>query len=71
MELVAVPMATDGDLTKSGFSKLSVNERILAVGFWDKKDKDLLSSLRIIHFKDVPPSKEMQSHINVASTSAK
>jgi hypothetical protein len=62
---------TDGDLTKSGFSKLSVNERILAVGFWDKKDKDLLSSLRIIHFKDVPPSKEMQSHINVASTSAK
>ena len=63
--------STDGDLVKSGFSKLAVNDRVLAVGFWDKKDKDLLSSLRIIHFKDVPPSKEMQSHINVASTSAK
>ena len=63
--------STDGDLTKSGFSKLAVNERVLAIGFWDKKDKDLLSSLRVIHFKSVPPSKEMQSHINVASASAK
>ena len=62
---------TNGDLEKSGFSKLAVNERVLAIGFWDKKDKDLISTLRIIHFKDVPPSKEMQSHINVASTSAK
>ena len=63
--------STDGDLTKSGFSKLAVKERVLAIGFWDKKDKDLLSSLRVIHFKSVPPSKEMQSHINVASASAK
>ncbi len=63
--------STDGNLTKSGFSKLEVNERVLAIGFWDKKDKDLLSTLRIIHFKSVPPSKEMQSHINVASASAK
>ncbi len=53
----------EGDLEKSGFSKLEVNERILAVGFWDKKDKNLLSSLRVIHFSDVPPSKEMQSHV--------
>lgn len=58
---------TDGDLQKSGFSKLSENERILAIGFWDKKDPNLLSTLRIIHFKDVPPSKQMQSHVEVPS----
>ncbi len=53
----------EGDLEKSGFSKLEVNERVLAIGFWDKKDNNLLSSLRVIHFSDVPPSKEMQSHV--------
>jgi hypothetical protein len=65
-------LATDnGDLEKSGFSKLSTNERVLAVGFWDKKDKNLLSTLRVIHFQDAPPSKEMQSFISAASASAK
>lgn len=59
--------SVDGDLQKSGFSKLSENERILAIGFWDKKDPNLLSTLRIIHFKDTPPSKEMQSHVPVPS----
>lgn len=58
----------DGDLQKSGFTKLNVNERILAVGFWDKKDSNLLSTLRIIHFKDVPPSKEMQSFVSPVPT---
>lgn len=61
----------DGDLQKSGFSKLSENERILAIGFWDKKDPNLLSTLRIVHFKDVPPSKQMQSHVVVPSPSEK
>lgn len=61
----------DGDLQKSGFSKLSENERVLAIGFWDKKDPNLLTSLRIIHFKDVPPSKQMQSHVAVPSTTEK
>lgn len=55
--------ATDGDLAKSGFSKLEVNQRVLAIGFPDKKDKDLVSATRLIHFEDVPPSKEMQSHV--------
>jgi hypothetical protein len=62
---------SNGDLEKSGFSKLSTNERVLAVGFWDKKDKNLLSTLRIIHFQDAPPSKEMQTYISAASSSAK
>ncbi len=61
----------DGDLQKSGFSKLSENERVLAIGFWDKKDPNLLSTLRIIHFKDVPPSKRMQSHVAVPGTTEK
>ncbi len=53
----------EGDLVKSGFSKLEENERILAIGFWDKKDSTLMSATRLIHFKSVPPSKEMQSHV--------
>lgn len=61
----------DGDLQRSGFSKLSENERVLAVGFWDKKDPNLLATLRIIHFKDIPPSKQMQSYIKSPSPSEK
>lgn len=57
--------AAEGDLLKSGFSKLSVNERLLAIGFWDKKDSNLIAAIRVIHFEDVPPSKQMQSHIPV------
>ncbi len=57
--------SNNGDLTKSGFSKLEVNTRIIAVGFWDKDDKDILAASRVIHFEDIPPSKEMQSHVKV------
>lgn len=55
----------NGDLLKSGFSKLEPNTRILAIGFWDRNDKNLLAAVRIIHFEDVPPSKEMQSHVSL------
>ncbi len=54
-----------GDLIKSGFSKLEQNSRILAIGFLDKKDKNVISALRVIHFEDVPPSKEMQGHVKI------
>lgn len=57
--------SNDGDLTKSGFSKLEVNTRIIAIGFWDKDDKNLLAASRVIHFEDVPPSKEMQAYVKV------
>lgn len=56
---------SEGDLTKSGFSKLETNKRILAIGFADQKDKDLITALRLIHFESVPPSKEMQSHVKI------
>lgn len=55
--------AKDGELTKSGFSKLNINERILIVGFTDIKDNTLIAASRVIHFKEIPPSKEMQSYI--------
>lgn len=58
---------SDGDLTKSGYSKLEVNSRVIAIGFWDKKDKDLLAASRVIHFENIPPSKEMQSHIKTGN----
>lgn len=60
-------LTSDGELTKSGFSKLNVNERILIIGFADTKDGTLISALRVIHFKEIPPSKEMQSHIATGS----
>ena len=56
-------VSPEGDLTKSGFSKLEINSRVLVVGFWNKKDDSLMSATRVIHFEDVPPSKEMQSHV--------
>ena len=56
---------SEGDLTKSGFSKIETNKRILAIGFADQKDKDLITALRIIHFENIPPSKEMQSHVKI------
>ena len=56
---------TGGELIKSGFSKLEQNARVLVIGFPDKKDNTLLSAIRVIHFEDVPPSKEMQSHIKI------
>lgn len=58
----------DGELTRSGFSKLEVNQRIFAIGFWDKKNSSLLVASRVIHFETIPPSKEMQSHINLSPT---
>lgn len=63
--------SAEGDLLRSGFSKINPNERVLAIGFWDKKDANMLAATRVIHFSDVPPSKEMQSHITTASSSAR
>lgn len=48
----------DGIL-KSGFTKIAVGQRILAVGFADKKIKNQINATRIIHFDDLPPSSQM------------
>lgn len=57
--------SVEGDLTKSGFSKIALNDRVLAIGFLDKKDETLIAALRVIHFEDIPPSKEMQSYVKL------
>lgn len=56
-------LATEDGIERSGFSQLEVNSRILAIGFWDTDDDKLLSATRVIHFEDIPPSKETQAHI--------
>lgn len=61
---------TDADLTKSGFSKININERILVIGFLDKKDSNLISASRVIHFQNIPPSRQMQSYIQNGDNSA-
>lgn len=57
----------NGELIKSGFSKLNINERILIIGFADIKDDNLISASRIIHFKEIPPSKEMQQYVKAGN----
>lgn len=41
-------------LSKSGFSKINIGERILVVGFPDKKDKDRIIASRVILFPELP-----------------
>lgn len=43
-----------GGLVKAGFSKLSVGERIIVVGFPSEKDKNLIIASRILLFPDLP-----------------
>lgn len=56
-------LATVDGIERSGFTQLETNSRILAIGFWDEDDTTLLSATRVIHFEDIPPSKEAQAHI--------
>lgn len=58
-------LASENGLVRSGFSRLEVNSRILAIGFWDEDDDTLLAATRVIHFENIPPTKEAQSHIPV------
>jgi hypothetical protein len=53
----------DGELTKSGFSKLVENQMVIVSGFQDKKDENLIDASRIIHFDNIPPSKEIQQFL--------
>lgn len=46
--------ARGSELSRSGFSKIKENQRIMIVGFTDIKDKNRLIASRIIHFTDIP-----------------
>lgn len=52
------------DLTKSGFSKIEMQQRIFVVGFLDLKDKNLIEATRVIHFSDLPPSKKALQYVS-------
>lgn len=58
----------DGAIEKSGFSKLELNQRVLAAGFVDTKDDKLIVARRIMHFESLPPSKEMKDNTTKASS---
>jgi len=55
----------DNGQIKAGFSKIAVGQRVFAAGFADSKIKDQLNADRLIYFKDVPPSKKMQTFVSV------
>lgn len=48
--------------SKSGFSKIEIDERILVVGFLDLKNKDIINASRVIHFKSPPASSKMRAY---------
>ena len=50
----------DGVSKKSGFSKIEVGQRLIAVGFADPKIKDQINASRIIQFVTLPPSDQMK-----------
>lgn len=52
-------------ITKSGFTKIQTDERIIVVGFPDLKDKNTINASRIIHFKSLPPSKKMKAFTQI------
>jgi len=55
----------EGVLVKSGFSEIQLNDRIIVIGFTDEEDENLISASRIIHFQEIPPSKKMQSYVDL------
>ncbi|HVT01152.1 MAG TPA: hypothetical protein VHE53_02850 [Patescibacteria group bacterium] len=53
----------DGDLTKSGFSKIDEEQRAIVVGFFDPDQKDQINASRIIVLP-VPPSDLMKKQLS-------
>lgn len=54
----------DDTFAKSGFSKVSVGERILVIGFEDLKDKTIINASRVIHFVDLLLSGGLKKYQN-------
>ncbi len=46
----------DGGLVRSGFSKISLNERVMVVGFPNKNNSKQILATRFIHFPDLAVS---------------
>jgi hypothetical protein len=52
--------STGGELTKYGFSKLNVGDRVLVTGYPDKKDATLLIADRMTVYLDAPKDQSIQ-----------
>lgn len=57
----------DGEI-KSGFSKITIGQRVYAAGFMDSKIKGQLDSDRVIHFPELALSAKMKAYANVTPT---
>lgn len=60
---------TDGGQIKSGFSKITVGERVYAAGFPDAKKETQLNATRVTHFPELPLSVKMKHAVD-ANTQA-
>lgn len=52
----------ENELAKSGFSKISIGERVIVIGFEDLKEKDVINASRVIHFPDIPLSNDLKKY---------
>jgi hypothetical protein len=59
---------SQGSLDKSGFSGLSVGQRVIAIGFITNGDE--MTASRIIHFELIPPSVEVLANLESETTTA-
>lgn len=59
----------DGEVEKSGFTKLTIGQRVIVAGFKGLKDENIVAATRVIHFEEVPPSKDMKQFVNGSSNS--
>lgn len=60
----------EGQILKSGFSKINEGERILIVGFPDLKDRDRINASRIIYFPSLPVTDTMKKYVDFAKNEA-
>ena len=55
----------DKTLTKSGFSKVLVGQRVIVIGFPDLNSKETVNASRIIHFANLPISEVLLKYAPV------
>lgn len=55
----------ESDLVKSGFSKITINQRFIATGFNDLKEKNVLIASRIIIFPDLPSYPDINLNLDI------
>lgn len=60
--------AKGSELSRSGFSRIKENQRIMVVGFTDIKDKNRLIASRIIHFTDIPKNPKLSPSLAPSET---